>query len=125
MYPRLRIDQQLPIRATTPGRARRMVGRALGSGGAAGLRDDVQLVVSELVTNAVRYGAAPMRLRVQPRDGVIEVEVFDCGRVFDPEVVMAPDESGRGLHIVAAIATSWGVRTETDGGKTVWALLLI
>ncbi|MET9375500.1 SpoIIE family protein phosphatase [Streptomyces sp. NPDC002992] len=81
------------------------------------------LVVSELVTNAVRYGAAPITLRlITDHDGLI-CEVSDAGPAA-PHLrhAKAVDEGGRGLLICATLAQNWGVR-HTDGGKTVWAQL--
>jgi PAS domain S-box-containing protein len=84
-------------------------------------RDDVLLVVSELVTNAIRYGRPPLRaaLRVTDRDVVIEVADAEqrlptAIREFDPA-----GASGRGLLMVEALGGRWGVRP-TGLGKSVW-----
>ncbi|MFB7861295.1 SpoIIE family protein phosphatase [Streptomyces sp. NPDC056069] len=81
------------------------------------------LVVSELVTNAVRYGAAPITLRLIRGEGTLICEVDD-GALAAPYLqhAKAVDEGGRGLHICATLAESWGVRYREDG-KTVWAEL--
>ena len=93
------------------------------------LVDDTQLVISELVTNAVRHGGCDrIRLRVRPAEGGIRVEVFDSGGDLpaEPEARPALDRpSGRGLLIVAVPAHAWGVEPAPAGaGKTVWAHLL-
>jgi anti-sigma regulatory factor (Ser/Thr protein kinase) len=86
---------------------------------------DAQLVVSELATNCVRYGAAPMQCQVRMTGDRVVVDVWDASstrphvRPFDPS---APN--GRGLHLVAGLSSSWGVRP-TGGGKAVWAVLPI
>ncbi|MFD3536905.1 SpoIIE family protein phosphatase [Streptomyces sp. NPDC058664] len=84
----------------------------------------VTLLVSELVTNAVRYGAAPITLRLI-RDSATSLicEVGDAGQAA-PHLrhAKAVDEGGRGLLICATLAENWGVRY-TDEGKTVWAEL--
>ncbi|MFE0384335.1 SpoIIE family protein phosphatase [Streptomyces bungoensis] len=79
-----------------------------------------ELVVSELVGNAVRYGAAPLRLRLI-LDRMLTCEVSD-GAMSAPLVKHARtvDESGRGLFIVAHLAELWGVQYHAEG-KTIWA----
>ncbi|MFJ7069930.1 SpoIIE family protein phosphatase [Streptomyces sp. NPDC101115] len=83
----------------------------------------VELVVSELVTNAVRYGAAPITLRLIRGETTVVCEVDDAALVA-PHLrhAKASDEGGRGLHISATLADGWGVRYREDG-KTVWAEL--
>ncbi|MFJ5834991.1 SpoIIE family protein phosphatase [Streptomyces sp. NPDC093089] len=81
----------------------------------------VTLVASELVTNAIRYGEAPITLRLL-RDGAgVICEVSDAGQAA-PHLrhAKAVDEGGRGLLICASIADDWGVRY-IDDRKTVWA----
>lgn len=92
--------------------------------------DDVQLVVSELGTNAVRArsgsqgGRMTFRISLPPGHGLILVEVTDPfpGR---PQMHQAAEweESGRGLFIVQMLAVSCGYRDEPGGGKTVCAAL--
>ncbi|MEV5880389.1 SpoIIE family protein phosphatase [Streptomyces sp. NPDC052101] len=79
-----------------------------------------ELIVSELVGNAIRYGAAPLQLRLI-FDRMLTCEVSD-GAMSAPLVKHARtvDESGRGLFIVASLAELWGVRYHAEG-KTVWA----
>ncbi|MGW5778168.1 SpoIIE family protein phosphatase [Streptomyces sp. NPDC003863] len=83
----------------------------------------VTLVVSELVTNALRYGAAPVVLRLIADGPSLICEVSDAGQAA-PHLrhAKAVDEGGRGLLICASLADNWGVR-HTDDGKTVWAEL--
>ncbi|WP_079196882.1 SpoIIE family protein phosphatase [Streptomyces sp. CB02261] len=84
----------------------------------------VALVASELVTNAVRYGAPPLTLRLIRGSGTTLIcEVGDAGQAV-PHLrhAKAVDEGGRGLLICATLAKNWGVR-HTDQGKTVWAEL--
>ena len=91
------------------------------------LVDDAELLVSELVTNAITHGQPSIVMRVRREPPGIGVEVHDQG---DAEPLLPsedPDDdlpSGRGLRIVAAIASSWGVRPADDGdGKIVWFTL--
>ncbi|MEU0601571.1 ATP-binding protein [Streptomyces sp. NPDC006393] len=91
--------------------------------------DDVLLVVSELVTNALVHARPPATLRVWrlPVDGrrAVHVEVTDLGPASPPEPAAAPDpdEHGRGLAIVTALSARCGVRA--DRGRTSrWAEVL-
>ncbi|AZM63932.1 MULTISPECIES: SpoIIE family protein phosphatase [unclassified Streptomyces] len=79
-----------------------------------------ELVVSELVTNAIRYGEAPIRLRLI-RDRSLICEVSDASST-SPHLrrAHAYDEGGRGLLLVAQLTQRWGSR-QTDRGKTIWA----
>jgi anti-sigma regulatory factor (Ser/Thr protein kinase) len=79
-----------------------------------------ELIVSELVGNAVRYGAPPLQLRLI-FERMLTCEVSDTA-TSAPQVKHARtiDETGRGLFIVASVAEQWGTRYRTQG-KTVWA----
>jgi PAS domain S-box-containing protein len=79
-----------------------------------------ELIVSELVGNAVRYGAPPLRLRLI-WERKLTIEVSDAA-ASAPHVKHARtiDETGRGLFIIASLADQWGTRYEAQG-KTVWA----
>ncbi|GAA3778483.1 SpoIIE family protein phosphatase [Streptomyces chiangmaiensis] len=81
--------------------------------------DTAQLIVSELVTNAVRYGSPPLELRLI-RDHMLTCEVHDNSATA-PRVCHARafDEGGRGLFITAHLAHKWGYRYTSDG-KIVW-----
>ncbi|MFE7573033.1 SpoIIE family protein phosphatase, partial [Streptomyces sp. NPDC057539] len=88
-----------------------------------GLDDAVfttELVVSELVTNAIRYAQAPIQLRLI-HDHSLICEVSD-GSNTAPHLRRARvfDEGGRGLLLVAQLTRSWGTR-QGSGGKTIWA----
>ncbi|MFF1451278.1 SpoIIE family protein phosphatase [Streptomyces sp. NPDC058274] len=80
---------------------------------------NTQLIVSELVTNAVKYGSPPLQLRLI-HDRTLTCEVRDAGAAA-PHVRHAGtvDEGGRGLFIAAQLAQAWGTRY-TAPGKTIW-----
>lgn len=85
---------------------------------------DSALVASELVTNAIRYSQAPVQVTIfRPTGTEIGIEVFDRDEQL-PHLVPSDGlhTSGRGLHIVQQLTSSWGVR-EATLGKTVWARL--
>jgi DNA-binding response OmpR family regulator/anti-sigma regulatory factor (Ser/Thr protein kinase) len=88
-----------------------------------GLLDDVVLLVSELVTNAVIHGRPPIELRLRSSGGQIVLEVRDCATYLPRRLRPTPeDEHGRGLQLVALIADRWGTRPTPDG-KSVWCVL--
>src|SRR5204863_1301862 len=84
--------------------------------------EDLRLLVSELVTNAVRHGGADeagvvsLRLLLEPLR--IRVEVTDMGPGFDLNVPTTRDEGGWGLVFVDRLADRWGI--EHDGATKVW-----
>jgi hypothetical protein len=100
--------------------------------GVAERREDVAVVVSELLTNALRHAVPasghartgwPIRLGLlQPGRGVM-CAVADPSRV-EP-VLQQPEhlgETGRGLHVIAALSDQWGCTIPTDLGKVMWAM---
>jgi PAS domain S-box-containing protein len=80
-----------------------------------------ELTVSELVTNAIRYGRPPIQLRLIHEDSTLICEVFDSSSTA-PHMRRARtfDEGGRGLLLVGQLARRWGTR-HAPTGKTVWA----
>ncbi|GHG90408.1 ATP-binding SpoIIE family protein phosphatase [Streptomyces lanatus] len=103
-------------------RARADVSRQLAAWGLEELAFVAELVVSELVTNAIRYGRSPISLRLI-HDRALLCEVSDAGGTT-PHLRRARvfDEGGRGLLLVAQLAGQWGTR-HARHGKTVWAAL--
>ncbi|MFF3333966.1 SpoIIE family protein phosphatase [Streptomyces sp. NPDC002888] len=84
-----------------------------------------ELVVSELVTNAIRYGSHPIRLRLIHDAATLICEVSDTSHTA-PHLRRAKtwDEGGRGLLLVAQLTQRWGSRHHTEG-KTIWAELAL
>ena len=80
----------------------------------------MELIVSELVTNAIRHGGGPIRLRLIQHQ-VLTCEVSDSNTSHPrPRHPRTIDENGRGLFLVAQLSRRWGSRSAADG-KVVWA----
>ncbi|MFH0174680.1 MULTISPECIES: SpoIIE family protein phosphatase [Streptomyces] len=102
-----------------PGRARRLARRALSRWGMEDMTDSVELLVSEVVTNAVRYASRPVTLRLLRTD-VLRCEVGDdVPQLPRLRQARATDEGGRGLYLVNRLARRWGA-TRLSTGKVVW-----
>ncbi|MFG2328792.1 SpoIIE family protein phosphatase [Streptomyces sp. NPDC048604] len=112
-------DWTLPREPRSVGRARELARAQLTAWDLDALVDTVELLVSELVTNALRYGEGDIRLRLL-RDRTLVCEVWDSGLV-QPRRRRArdTDEGGRGLQLVGLLSAAWGSR-RTHRGKTVW-----
>jgi hypothetical protein len=97
-----------------------MAARQLSDWGLEELVLTTELIVSELVTNAIRYGIGPIRLRLI-RHTVLICEVSD-GSSTSPRLQhpRTTDEGGRGLFLVAQLSLRWGTRY-TESGKLIWA----
>ncbi|WP_107417741.1 SpoIIE family protein phosphatase [Streptomyces sp. CB03238] len=102
-----------------PGRARRLARRALARWDLEELSDSVELLVSEVVTNAVRYAERPVTLRLLRTD-VLRCEVGDDSPQLPRQRrARDTDEGGRGLFLVNRLARRWGA-TRLSTGKVVW-----
>ncbi|MFI2368408.1 ATP-binding protein [Streptomyces sp. NPDC018833] len=93
------------------------------------LSDTAALIVAELAANAVTHGRVPGRdfeLRLRLTETRLRIEVADARGERAPMAgTPSPDaEAGRGMVLVAALATDWGV-SEHEVGKTVWAELVL
>lgn len=83
--------------------------------------DAAELVVTELLTNALLHGAPPVRLVVAGADGGARVEVHDCSRALPVRSRQSTEAmTGRGLALVDALSQAWGVTPQGEG-KVVWA----
>ncbi|WP_425586438.1 ATP-binding protein [Streptomyces ziwulingensis] len=111
--------------------ARRFTTRQLHTWGipyGSDLSETVTLVVAELAANAVLHGRVPGRdiaLRLRVDAEVVRVEILDargeCLPLLPGAVPDAEADTGRGLLLVDALTTRWGVDTEPGPGKSVWA----
>lgn len=104
--------------------------RGFPGGLSSDLADDVELVISELVGNAMRHASAladgTIRASWSVTSEQVELAVTDGGSGNVPALRAAGpgDTGGRGLSIVSCLARRWGVRQEADG-TTVWAQLAL
>ena len=115
---------------TSPARGRAFCTQALrrmlrGRAGAEAVIADAEIIVSELITNAINAGCRLAELKLSARHDCVHIEVHDDGagmpELQNPGVA---DQHGRGLLIVSALATTWGVERSTEG-KRVWAELAL
>jgi two-component sensor histidine kinase len=106
--------------------ARQVTREALAAWQRADLEETAVLIVSELVTNAVRHastGGSLVGLRLEIAGTSVRIEVHDTDpRWPQPSTPNALDESGFGFVLVNALASKWGV-SDTATGKAVWAEL--
>jgi serine phosphatase RsbU (regulator of sigma subunit) len=109
----------LPGELTSAGEARALVGEPLEKWDLASMVPTTQLLVSELVTNAIRYTRGPVTLRLV-LERTLTCEIADSSPAL-PRMRYAArdDESGRGLQIVSQLSLRWGARRTADG-KVVW-----
>ncbi|WP_406729695.1 ATP-binding protein [Streptomyces sp. GD-15H] len=123
-----RVTWTFPADPGAVGTARSTVRAQLQGWGIDGVGDLAALLVSELVTNALRHATGPIGVclsRPSGPDGVLRVEVSDPLPDLPHERVARPeDEGGRGLQLVACTARRWGTRPG-DAGKTVWFELTV
>ncbi|MDN3296031.1 SpoIIE family protein phosphatase [Streptomyces ficellus] len=115
-------DWEVPFHPEAVAGIRSAAVRQLEQWGLDDLSFAAELILSELITNAIRYGAAPVRVRLLYDRGVT-CEVADHSST-SPHLRYAAttDEGGRGLFLVAQLAERWGTRY-TAQGKVIWAEL--
>ncbi|MCW2670401.1 MAG: hypothetical protein QOJ48_2484 [Frankiales bacterium] len=110
----------LPPRASSAAQARELVTAQCTAWGFASLCDDVALVVTELVANAVRHAGTDIEISVTAITDGVRLEVRDGStRPLRPRAALSSDEGGRGLLLVDALSNRYGVVGEPDG-KRVW-----
>lgn len=115
------IVERYPPRATSPGVARRHIVEFLVEHHHGDMAPVASLLVSELITNAVRHAGGPIELRAMLGDGTLRIEVDDASQ--EMPMPRPPDVTGRGLHIVAATADDFGTIARDGRGKTIWTEL--
>lgn len=114
---------ELPRELVAVREARSVVRELLESWALDALVDDASLVVTELVANAVAHARSSCELAVARSPAGVRIEVRDRGTgTPEPQPPDPESEHGRGLLIIAALSTAWGI-DEAPGGKTVWVEL--
>ncbi|MFE3996913.1 SpoIIE family protein phosphatase [Streptomyces goshikiensis] len=113
-------EWEVPFEPSAVGTIRAKATAQLEEWGLSELSFAAELVLSELITNAIRHGAEPVRVRLL-FDRVLTCEVFD-GSSSSPRLHYATttDEGGRGLFLVAQLSRRWGARY-TPEGKVIWS----
>jgi anti-sigma regulatory factor (Ser/Thr protein kinase) len=113
---------ELPSRPSSARLARRLARGAMG-GCTEPMVETAELLITELIANAVRHAGSPPIMRIDVDSGTVRIAVSDTSsqapgiRHTDLE-----DEGGRGLLLVESLATSWGWTRTTDG-KSIWFTL--
>lgn len=92
--------------------------RALGL---TGVQDEVDLLLTELITNAIIHARTDIEVRVEPSRAGVRVDVIDGNPIMPVAgTLTAAALSGRGLTLVQSMSTRWGAHNNVTGGKTVW-----
>ncbi|HSJ72077.1 MAG TPA: ATP-binding protein [Acidimicrobiia bacterium] len=115
-------ELKLPSEPASVARARSFV-RGVTAGRSTFITSELELLASELATNAVMHAGTPFIVRVGCSDGTIRLEVEDANSTLPTRKrhgLKSP--VGRGLLVVEQVADRWGVRAESSG-KVVWAEL--
>jgi anti-sigma regulatory factor (Ser/Thr protein kinase) len=124
-----RTEIRLRLDALAPGAARILVAQSLGDHASATLLDTAKLLISELVTNAVRHSGGSCHdailVRVHTMRRTLRLEVEDPGRhaVIAPRAPDPTTGDGFGLHLVHTLSETWGIERAADRGTRIWAQL--
>ncbi|MBP2707451.1 ATP-binding protein [Microbispora sp. RL4-1S] len=114
------VSWRLPTGSRAPARARRLTRARLAAWGMEDRCDVAELLVSELVTNAVRHGRGPVQLTLSAVDDLLRCEVADADTALPQKADASDDdENGRGLQLLDQLACCWG-GSPVPGGKVVW-----
>ena len=122
----MELRSPVPGTPESVGAARRTIVRQLQAWGLNASIDDMQLVASELITNALRYGADPIEFRLSVREDRLRLEVSDANTTDIPQPRQAADHesTGRGMPLIDALTASWGAQV-SGARKVVWAEITI
>ena len=108
----------LPV-ALSSASARKTLRIVLGDWADEGIRADAALLLTELVANCVRHARSPMQIRLTVEHDLLRAEVRD-GSALNPLPREPDGHGGRGVLILDALASRWGVFGHPGAGKTVW-----
>ncbi|OAA27122.1 anti-sigma regulatory factor (Ser/Thr protein kinase) [Frankia sp. EI5c] len=122
--PSTHLVTELPYLPSAVPQARRVLRECLGLTNLTGLTEEnratAELLVSELVTNAIKYGRPPVWLLVELRPGLVHASVSDTSTTLPYRREIDSDsEGGRGLLVLDALAGSWGA-VSVESGKYTW-----
>ncbi|GAA2782698.1 ATP-binding protein [Nonomuraea dietziae] len=117
-----RTEQRLAEELDSITAAREIAGRFLKDAGYGGAHDDVLLVVSELVTNALLHGSGEPLFRMSASATTVRVEVGDSAAKLPVPREPGPRD-GWGLQVIQRVCSSWGASPH-EGGKVVWCELV-
>ncbi len=113
---------ELPRELTSVRLARRFVAEKLQDWRVDALLDDALLVTSELTANAITHADSSCRIKVSLNAASLRIDVIDSGvGTPEPQPPSSTEEHGRGLHLVAAMSSAWGLEVVPGDGKVVWA----
>jgi anti-sigma regulatory factor (Ser/Thr protein kinase) len=122
--PTLEARLELPDDPRSVSLARSLLTQLLGQWEMEDFVDLATLLITELVSNAIRHVPGTCAVEVTRRGDALRIAVVDTGLgVPDLQSPGLSAYGGRGLHIVSALATAWGVDRLEDGSKSVWAEL--
>jgi DNA-binding NarL/FixJ family response regulator len=114
----------LPQELASAAAARRFVRKTVIDWNLQPLLDDALLVASELATNAVTHASSACRIRLSLTETSLRIDVTDAGAgTPEPQPSSNTAEHGRGLHLIGALAKTWGLEFVPGQGKVVWAEL--
>ncbi len=114
----------LPEALSSVREARRFVTGKVTEWNVEPILDDALLVVSELAANAITHAASGCRIRLSLNPTTLRIDVIDTGTgTPEPQPASSTEEHGRGLLLVAALTTAWGLEVVPGAGKLVWAEL--
>ena len=115
-------ETELAAEGSSASHARAFVCAHLSAHGLTHLVEDIELVVSELATNAMVHACTPFTVILGASENTVSLRVLDGSHV-GPTLVVASalETNGRGLVIVQALSRDWGVTAHASGGKSVWA----
>jgi anti-sigma regulatory factor (Ser/Thr protein kinase) len=122
-----RVHARLPAELGSVASARALARYACRRWALDDLAEDVQLIVSELVTNAIEHAGTLVDVTLLRRSAYLHIRVHDGSSLPPRFPIRAPGDPlqsarGRGVHLVTMLASGWGAQTEAHG-KTVWATL--
>lgn len=111
---------------TAPRRARNLVAQVCADWNGEGFSELGQLVISELVSNAVLHAGTPIEVELRLDGDRLMMRVHDDGEGLP--AIVPPERrtiGGVGLDLVSRVALSWGVTPDPHGGKDVWCVLAL